>query len=163
MRRTKTNRMAMMVVSPTWRRDGAFIFIRERGGFASITGREPVLYICFLCSVRSWVVSFQYVKSPREEFRRTGGSETQRPYRPCLLYSDTPAHTKVTRRSPRSRDVDRDISLQNLEAATALQPAACGLRSPAAGVTGAAASGGVARAASRAARERLTVSLDTAN
>ena len=43
-----------------------------------------------------------------------------------------------------------------------LQPAACGLRSPATGATGAAASGGVARAALRAARERLSVPLGTA-
>ena len=44
----------------------------------------------------------------------------------------------------------------------ALQPAACGLCSPATGGTGAAASCGVARAASRAARERQTVPLGTA-
>ena len=44
----------------------------------------------------------------------------------------------------------------------ALQVAACGLCSPATGGTGAAASCGVARAASRAARERQTVPLGTA-
>ena len=45
----------------------------------------------------------------------------------------------------------------------ALQPAACGLCSPATGGTGAAASCGVARAASRAAREHLSVHLGTAH
>ena len=44
----------------------------------------------------------------------------------------------------------------------ALQPAACGLCSPATGGTGAAASCGVARAASRDDRERPTVPLGTA-
>ena len=44
-----------------------------------------------------------------------------------------------------------------------MQPAACGLCSPATGGTGAAASCGVARAASRAARERPTVPLGTAD
>ena len=62
-------------------------------------------------------------------------------------------------------DASADITKNqphSLWRASALQVAACGLCSPATGGTGAAASCGVARAASRAAREHLSVPLGTA-
>ena len=68
---------------------------------------------------------------------------------------------------PLLSDASADITKNqphSLRRSAALQPAACcGLCSPATGGTGAAASGGVARAASRAARERLMAPLGAAN
>ena len=67
---------------------------------------------------------------------------------------------------PLLSDASADITKNqphSLRRSAALQPAACGLCSPATGGTGAAASCGVARAASRAARERPTVPLGTAH
>ena len=74
---------------------------------------------------------------------------SQRPLCPVPLFSVAVAD--ITKNQPHS-----------LWRASALQVAACGLCSPATGGTGAAASCGVARAASRDDRERPTVPLGTA-
>ena len=84
---------------------------------------------------------------PRSECEHA--CRSQRPLCPVPLFSVAVAD--ITKNQPHS-----------LWRASALQVAACGLCSPATGGTGAAASCGVARAASRDDRERPTVPLGTA-
>ena len=86
--------------------------------------------------------------------------------RMVMIITCTRAHLQLKILQSRlASDASADITKNqphSLWRASALQVAACGLCSPATGGTGAAASCGVARAASRAARERPTVPLGTA-